>query len=210
MSEQEIEQKIQDKGLNAPRLTPSLIDSVIVGAEYHVFPGTTLTVCCLTLRNGFTVTGESAAASPDNFDFEIGKEIAIKNAREKIWALEGYLLRDKISRDSYLPSIARVCHEVNRAYCLALGDTSQPAWEEAPQWQRESALLGVQLHTSGDHGPQASHESWMKQKLEDGWKYGEVKDPELKTHPCLVPFDELPESQQAKDYIFRAVVHALK
>lgn len=105
--------------------------------------------------------------------------------------------------------IARVCHEVNRAYCQALGDFSQPAWDDAPDWQRESALKGVDLHLSGDHGPEASHESWMAQKLADGWTWGEVKDPEAKTHPCLLEFGLLPREQQAKDFIFRAVVHAL-
>ena len=106
--------------------------------------------------------------------------------------------------------IARVAHEVNRAYCQALGDMSQPTWDEAPQWQRESAMLGVELHTSGDHGPEASHISWMNQKLDEGWKYGAFKDPENKLHPCLVPFDQLPVAQQAKDFIFRGVVHALR
>ena len=107
--------------------------------------------------------------------------------------------------------IARAAHEVNRAYCQALGDNSQSAWEDAPQWQRDSAVLGVRLHTENpDAGPQASHASWMKQKLEEGWKYGAFKDPENKMHPCIVPFAELPREQQAKDFIFRAVVHALK
>ena len=106
--------------------------------------------------------------------------------------------------------IARVAHEINRAYCHALGDNSQPSWEDAPQWQKDSALLGVELHTSGDHGPEASHESWSAQKLADGWKYGPVKDPEAKEHPCLVPFADLPREQQAKDFLFRAVVHSLR
>jgi hypothetical protein len=106
--------------------------------------------------------------------------------------------------------IARVCHEVNRAYCQALGDDSQPTWEDAPAWQRESARMGVDLHMMGDFGPEASHVSWMKQKLEDGWTYGPVKAPDLKQHPCMVPFAELPREQQAKDFIFRAVVHALR
>ena len=97
MTEQAIEQAIQDKNLNAPRLTPASIDATIVSEAYHVFPGTTLTVCCLTLRNGFTVTGESASASPENFDAEIGRTIARQNAREKIWVLEGYLLKDKLA-----------------------------------------------------------------------------------------------------------------
>jgi hypothetical protein len=66
---------------------------MIAGEQYYVFPGTTLTVCCLTLLNGFTVTGESAAASPENFDVEIGRKIARDNARGQIWAFEGYLLQ---------------------------------------------------------------------------------------------------------------------
>ena len=113
-SEQQIEQEIQAKGLNAPRLTPDHIDSKIKAVEYilprevckrdngvEVFdaplPLQTLTFCILTLQNGFTVTGESACASPENFDAEIGKEIAYNNAREKIWLLEGYLLKEKLS-----------------------------------------------------------------------------------------------------------------
>ena len=96
MTEAAIEQEIQTKGLNAPRLTPDAIDAAIAGEQYHVFEGTTLTVCCLTLNNGYTVTGESAAASPENFDREIGQKIARQNAREKIWGLEGYLLRQKL------------------------------------------------------------------------------------------------------------------
>lgn len=97
MDEQQVEQEIQDKDLNAPRLTPDSIDAVITGEDYHVFPDSQLTVCCLTLRNGFTVTGESACASPENFDAELGRKIARRNAREKIWALEGYLLKERLS-----------------------------------------------------------------------------------------------------------------
>lgn len=88
-----IENEIQLKGLNAPRLTPAMIDAAILAEQYHVFPGTTMTVCAITLQNGYIVTGESAAASPENFDVDIGRKIARDNARNKIWALEGYLLR---------------------------------------------------------------------------------------------------------------------
>ena len=112
--EQQIEQEIQSKNLNAPRLTPDHIDSKIKAVEYilprdvckrdngvEVFdaplPLQTLTFCILTLENGFTVTGESACASPENFDAEIGKKIAYDNAREKIWLLEGYLLKEKLN-----------------------------------------------------------------------------------------------------------------
>ena len=94
--ERAIEQEIQAKGLDAPRVTPEHIDSVITGEQYHVFPGTTLTVCCLQLANGFAVTGQSAAASPENFSAELGRKIARADAREKIWQLEGYLLRERL------------------------------------------------------------------------------------------------------------------
>lgn len=96
-NETAIEAEIQAKGLNAPRLTPAHIDAKIASEAYYVFPGTTLTVCALTLQNGFIVTGESAAASPANFDGAIGRKIARENARQKIWAFEGYLLRERLS-----------------------------------------------------------------------------------------------------------------
>lgn len=105
--------------------------------------------------------------------------------------------------------IAAAAHEVNRQYCAALGDTSQPAWEDAPDWQKNSAALGVQLHLSGEYGPEASHENWMRQKLAEGWTYGPVKDADKKEHPCLVSFHLLPVEQKAKDFLFRGVVHAL-
>lgn len=108
-------------------------------------------------------------------------------------------------------AIAKVCHEVNRAYCQALGDNSQPTWEEAPQWQRNSAVAGVRFHLANPQaGPEASHESWLAQKEADGWVFGEQKDPEAKTHPCMMPFSELPPEQQAKDFIFRSIVHAMR
>ena len=106
--------------------------------------------------------------------------------------------------------IAKVCHEVNRAYCMALGDNSQLPWEDAPDWQKTSAVNGVRMHMNNPNaGPEASHNAWLKEKEETGWKYGPVKDTEKKEHPCMVPFGELPTEQQAKDFIFRAVVHSL-
>lgn len=105
--------------------------------------------------------------------------------------------------------IARIAHEVNRAYCAALGDNSQPAWEEAPDWQKNSVLNGVALHLHNpDIDPEASHAAWCAKKEADGWIYGPIKDMENRTHPNLVLFDLLPREQQAKDFIFRAVVHA--
>lgn len=96
--EQAIEKMIQDAGKTAPRLTPDHINAAIASEYFHVPPGTALTICVLTLVNGFHVTGESAAASPENFDKSIGEKIARDNARNKIWALEGYLLKDRLMR----------------------------------------------------------------------------------------------------------------
>jgi hypothetical protein len=95
-----IEAELQTKGLNAPRLTPADIDAAIKTEHYWVPPGTSLIVCVLILRNGFCVTGESASASPENFDEAIGKRIARDAARNKIWALEGYLLRERLANNS--------------------------------------------------------------------------------------------------------------
>jgi len=92
----DIEKEIQEKGLNAPRLSPDQIEKTIIGEQYHVFNSSCLTVCCLVLRNGFTVTGESACASPENFDKELGEKIARNNAYNKIWMLEGYLLKQRL------------------------------------------------------------------------------------------------------------------
>jgi hypothetical protein len=100
--------------------------------------------------------------------------------------------------------IAKTCHEVNRAYCASIGDNSQPPWENAPDWQKESAIKGP------GSSPKASHDSWLEEKRLNGWKYGPVKDPEKKEHPCFVPYAELPKEQQVKDALFIAVVESFK
>ena len=96
INEDEIEKEIQKNKATAPRLTPDYIDDTIKSEQFHVFEGSQLTVCCLTLANGFTVTGESACASPENFNAELGRKIARNKARDKIWPLEGYLLKEKL------------------------------------------------------------------------------------------------------------------
>jgi RyR domain len=103
---------------------------------------------------------------------------------------------------------AQAAHEANRAYCRTLGDQSQPAWDDAPDWQQTSAINGVHGVINGNT-PEQSHESWLKEKLETGWKYGPVKDPEKKEHPCFVPYAELPPEQKAKDGIFVGVVNVM-
>ena len=98
-TDETIEQTLLSRGLTAPRITPSGIDATVKAEDYYVFPGTQLTVCCLTLLNGTNVTGESACVSPANFDAEVGRRIARENAKQKIWALEGYLLKESLFRD---------------------------------------------------------------------------------------------------------------
>ena len=100
--EQKLEQQIKDKELTAPRITPELLDASIISEEYHVFDNSQLTVCVLTLKNGFTVTGESACVSPENFDEEIGQDISRKNARDKLWPLLGFLLAEHIKPSNLL------------------------------------------------------------------------------------------------------------
>lgn len=107
-----------------------------------------------------------------------------------------------------IEACAHAAHEANRAYCRAIGDTSQPSWDEAPEWQRSSAINGVTGVIAGN-SPRESHESWLKEKRETGWKWGALKNPEMKEHPCFVPYDELPDAQKAKDAIYVAVVRAV-
>ncbi len=107
--------------------------------------------------------------------------------------------------------IAQVAHEMNKAFCESIGDESQPSWEDAPEWQKTSAINGVKFHLDNpDASPSASHDSWLAEKEKDGWKYGAVKNPETKEHPCIVDYFDLPVEQRSKDYIFRQVVHSLK
>jgi hypothetical protein len=106
--------------------------------------------------------------------------------------------------------IARVAHETNRAYCESIGDTSQVPWNDAPEWQKVSAMAGVHFRIKNpDATPEAMHESWRAQKFNEGWTHGPVKDPQNKVHPCMVDYKNLPREQQAKDALFSAVVGAL-
>ncbi|HEY0323439.1 MAG TPA: RyR domain-containing protein [Pyrinomonadaceae bacterium] len=109
-----------------------------------------------------------------------------------------------------IEQIARICHESNRALCDSIGDHSQTSWDEAPEWQHASSVNTVRFHLDNPEADaSASHENWMREKLEDGWRYGETKDANAKTHPWLVPFEQLPPEQQAKDYLLRGIILAL-
>lgn len=108
-------------------------------------------------------------------------------------------------------AIAIAAHEMNRAFCSVNGDNSQLPWDAAPEWQRNSAVLGVKFRLDNPTAPSsATHDSWLKQKYADGWKYGPVKDADKKEHPCCVPYEELPTYQKYKDTLFDAVVKLVK
>lgn len=177
------------------------------------------TVVSLKLPNGFVIVESSSCVDPANYNPELGESIAMKRIENKVWELEGYRLQCELTRrheclpmsqrEAYarLEKIARTAHEVNRAYCNAIGDNSQLPWDESPEWQRKSAINGVAFHLDNcDVTPEQSHENWMREKAADGWVYGEVKDPAKKEHPCMVPYSELPLSQRIKDVLFKAVV----
>lgn len=107
--------------------------------------------------------------------------------------------------------IAMVCHEANRAYCAALGDDSLLPWAEAPQWQRESIMAGVEfLRAHPDALPCAGHEQWLARKRAEGWCYGPQRNNEKKEHPCFLPYENLPRELQVKDALFQSIVRVLK
>lgn len=109
-----------------------------------------------------------------------------------------------------ITAYAKVCHQANKAWCEVNGDNTQKDWDEAEQWQRDSAIAGVNFKINNPNaGEDAQHNAWMKDKVDSGWVYGEVKDAVAKTHPCIVPFNQLPPFQQLKDKLFCAVVDAL-
>ncbi|MCF0265485.1 hypothetical protein KW868_13605 [Acinetobacter guillouiae] len=108
-------------------------------------------------------------------------------------------------------AIAMICHSINAAYCLSLGDDSQVAWDDTPETHKQSLIAGVEMHLANPQAtPEQSHESWYHQKEAEGWTYGEFKDLEKKEHPCFLPYEELPLEQKAKDYLFRSTVHLMK
>lgn len=112
--------------------------------------------------------------------------------------------------DPQIEQIARVCHETNRAYCQTIGDDSQVSWDDAPQWQKDSACNGVIFCLANpDAPPSHNHESWLAEKIATGWKYGPVKDADKKEHPCMVGYDDLPAEQKVKDSLFKMVVAAM-
>ena len=110
-----------------------------------------------------------------------------------------------------IEDIAKVCHNVNMRYCEALGDKSQVKWEDAPEWQKYSAMDGVQFHLKNpDVTAEDSHNNWLAEKIKNGWKYGPIKDAEKKEHPSCIPYDKLLTSEKVKDILFKEVVESLR
>ncbi|MHA3081674.1 RyR domain-containing protein [Acinetobacter sp. ANC 5383] len=108
-------------------------------------------------------------------------------------------------------AIAMMCHAMNAAYYQSLGDDSQPIWDNAPDAQKQGIISGVEMYIANpDVTPEQNHEVWYQQKQAEGWAYGKVLDPENKLHPCFLPYEELPQAQKSKDYLFRAIVHLVK
>ena len=106
--------------------------------------------------------------------------------------------------------IAIICHNLKKALCEAHGDTSQVDWNIAEEWQRRSVISGVQFALDNPNAPaSAHHDAWMKYKIQNGWKYGPVKDIKEKEHPCLVPYEQLPPEEKAKDFLFKETVRNL-
>lgn len=107
--------------------------------------------------------------------------------------------------------VAQLCHNLNRDFCWLLGDYSQPAFDEAPDWQVQSAMNGVSFRLRNpDVTPEQMHINWMKQKEAEGWVFGAIKNAEAKTHPCMIPYDQLGPEQQLKDHLFGSVVDAIR
>lgn len=206
-----VETKMAALGCTGKRVTMDLIKSHIDSVEYETVTinGQKMMYCGIKMDNRFVAVGKPATCiDPSNWREEIGQQVSYDNSFEELWKLEAYRLLSAGIADP--ASIARIAHEVNRAYCSATGDDSQPSWEDAPEWQRASAINGVKFHLSGEHDPASSHESWLNQKTAEGWVYGLVKNAEKKEHPCMMPYEQLPVEQRVKDYLFRAVVHAFK
>jgi hypothetical protein len=124
--------------------------------------------------------------------------------------LAAKLLKDEQEYDMEMERLAMICHEANRAYCISIGDDSQPRWEDAPQWQKDSAIAGVRYRNENPGATGADmHQSWLNVKMKDGWRRGDVKDAEKKEHPCMVPYSDLPYEQKVKDHLFQAVLDAV-
>lgn len=162
--------------------------------------------CLLVLKsqdgNRLAVLARGAdSVVSDAFDVHV---VAVKATDFPVYGLD----HGPVCSESRVHEAARAAHEANRMYCESIGDASQAPWDEAPEWQRVSAIKGVRAAILGAT-PRESHEGWLIEKRDTGWTYGPVKDAEAKTHPCMVEYDDLPPEQRVKDVIFLSVVRSV-
>ncbi len=109
-----------------------------------------------------------------------------------------------------IEKIARTVHEALRAWAAANGQVPYPAWRRAPKWMKDSSIESVRYVLENPKAQaSAQHDQWMAQKIRDGWRFGEVKDADKKTHPLLIPYEQLPEIERKKDALLNATVLAL-
>lgn len=195
----------------APRVTEASIKKRIASIAYHQIPETTLTLCVITMVNNFSVRGESACASPENFNKEVGEHYAYEDAFRKLWSLEAYLLKERMVSEDIMITAARAAHEAIRALQIANNEEGVALpWEKAARDIRDSCKVGVQrVIDNPDVTSEELHNSWIDTKVSQGYTYGPKRDDELKQHHCLVPYDQLSSYDKSKDLIFRNVVKAV-
>ncbi|MFN4225305.1 MAG: RyR domain-containing protein [Hyphomonas sp.] len=109
-----------------------------------------------------------------------------------------------------LDAIARTVHEALRGWAAAHGQHDIPGWDDAPEWMHASTRESV-LHAleNGGADGRSQHEQWLAQKRADGWRHGPVKDAAAKTHPLMIPWDQLPDWERRKDTLINALARAL-
>ena len=161
-----------------------------------------------TFQNAMSFLLENGIGYLDNGEFILKEGGKIMSNIEKQTNKGAEFMNEK---ELKIREIAQLAHEINRAYCEAIGDFSQVKWEDAPDWQKKSAINGVIFHLENENvTPEQSQENQLKQKETEGWTYGKVKDVDKREHPCFLPYNELPQEQKVKDYLFKAVVQNVK
>lgn len=165
---------------------------------------------CITAGAGFLKAWDKLMKAAWNALPQNSQQQTQTNMSNDTTDKQPFVISAEERKENIVRQIAEMSHWANKAWCHMNGDSSQPDWEGTPDWQRESAINGVKFHLDNPHaGPEDSHESWYREKLEAGWKYGPVKDPEKKEHPCMVAHKELDPTQQLKDNIYAGVVKGM-
>ena len=198
------------------KITFEIIEAFIISTE-TIKMGEKTTVVYARLKNGFEMVEADSCIKSAGYNEIVGHEICIHRIHNRIWELLGFMLQQaktpvKIQSPldliaTFTSKVARECFEKNGEVCRSLGDHSGSNWQHTAPSHIRSIFAGVQKAFDGAT-PEELHESWLQQKVTDGWTLGDVKDADAKTHPCMVPYDDLPDEQKEKDVIFLAVVES--